>query len=363
ETTSPVPHRDEDGNNLCDDCKVDLSTVVEVTSVTLDSHSATLTAGGATLTLRATVTPAGAATVVWTSSDKSVATVSDSGVVTPLKAGDVVITATAGGKSDTCSIKVNAATSVTPVDMTAEKWEQAFTFGDKVGFEQTYTCGDESGISAAKFDGDNCYILYRDRDFEQEAYIEVTEKKSYVYSRAYEYWTKTEIPGSNVGQSDAREILDTLIEMFPFDKFEKGTANGEYVAKEAYTVTVTSTPDEPQTFNITEAKINFSADGKIVSMEHVAVEEDLEEKMSTSFTYGVTLTMPEVLEGEKVTAEEWAAALAMTDTNYRLGLVTNGSRLDFEYSQNGTDKKFSGSEYFIGDNEPVEIYLANEGGM
>ena len=79
---------------------------VDVTSVTLDKTTLELTIGG-TATLNATVLPSDATdkTVVWTSSNPSVATVSD-GLVTAVGAGTATITATAGGKSATCTVAV-----------------------------------------------------------------------------------------------------------------------------------------------------------------------------------------------------------------------------------------------------------------
>ena len=87
-----------------------------VTSVTLNKTSATLKAGE-TVTLTATVKPDDATdkTVTWSTSDASVATVSD-GVVTAVKVGAAIITAKSGDKSATCSITV-AATPVTSVTL------------------------------------------------------------------------------------------------------------------------------------------------------------------------------------------------------------------------------------------------------
>ncbi len=62
---------------------------------------------GQTATLNTTVEPAGA-TIVWTSSDNTVATVAN-GVVTGVNAGTATITATVGNKSDTCEVTVTAA--------------------------------------------------------------------------------------------------------------------------------------------------------------------------------------------------------------------------------------------------------------
>lgn len=81
--------------------------VVEVESVTLNMDKALIYAGE-TVTLTATVNPSNAdeKTVTWASSDESVATVKD-GVVTGVAYGKAVITATASGKSATCSITVD----------------------------------------------------------------------------------------------------------------------------------------------------------------------------------------------------------------------------------------------------------------
>lgn len=78
-----------------------------VTSVSLNATSITLTAGG-TRTLTATVYPSTASgyTVTWRSSNSNVASVSSSGLVTAKSDGTATITATAGGKSATCTVTV-----------------------------------------------------------------------------------------------------------------------------------------------------------------------------------------------------------------------------------------------------------------
>ena len=87
---------------------------VDVTGVSLNKTSAEVSVGAKT-TLTATVSPNNATinTVKWTSSDTSIATVSD-GVVTGVKEGTATITATTvdGGFKATCQVTVTAAVTV-----------------------------------------------------------------------------------------------------------------------------------------------------------------------------------------------------------------------------------------------------------
>ncbi len=84
---------------------------VAVTGITLNKTELTLTAGGKE-TLTATVKPDNATdkTVKWTSDKTDIATVSTNGEVTAVAKGSTTITATAGGKSATCTVTVNPVT-------------------------------------------------------------------------------------------------------------------------------------------------------------------------------------------------------------------------------------------------------------
>lgn len=81
----------------------------KVKSVTVSPSSASIPVGS-TRALTATVSPGNAgATVTWSSTNQSVATVSTSGVVTGVAAGSATIRATAGSVTGTSSITVTAA--------------------------------------------------------------------------------------------------------------------------------------------------------------------------------------------------------------------------------------------------------------
>ena len=113
-------------------CRVTVVTPVE--GVSLDRSSLTLEVGQSSV-LVATVEPDDATdkSVSWTSSDILVVTVDGAGKVTALKKGSATITASAGGKSATCSVTVrNVAFAISPT-------EARFT-GAGGSFEVKVTC-------------------------------------------------------------------------------------------------------------------------------------------------------------------------------------------------------------------------------
>ena len=120
---------------------------VPVESVTLN-HTELSMVTGETVTLVASVSPITATdkTVVWESNDPEVATVED-GVVTAVAAGNATITATAGGKSATCSVVVSDAAISTIAEVKAmEKGETAITVGKVVAIDgNSAYISDETG--------------------------------------------------------------------------------------------------------------------------------------------------------------------------------------------------------------------------
>ena len=92
--------------------KVEEGEAVEATAIELDQAALTLTPFK-TATLVATLTPEGATTAVeWTSSDETVATVSN-GKVTAVAVGEAIITAAAGELTATCVVTVEAGELIT----------------------------------------------------------------------------------------------------------------------------------------------------------------------------------------------------------------------------------------------------------
>ena len=110
------------------------TTTVDVTGINLDKTEASMTVGGDALTLTATVAPANATnkTVTWTTSDPTVATVTN-GVVTAVAAGTATITATAtNGTADT-SDDFSATCEVTVAAPAASGPEVAWNKAEKTG--------------------------------------------------------------------------------------------------------------------------------------------------------------------------------------------------------------------------------------
>ena len=100
------------GFTSCKDDEDEITdTTVTVTGVSLNQSTLSLAVGSES-TLTATVSPANAtnATVTWTTSDATIATIAN-GKITALAAGTVTITAKAGDKTVTCTVTISANTN------------------------------------------------------------------------------------------------------------------------------------------------------------------------------------------------------------------------------------------------------------
>ena len=115
---------------------------VPVVEVSVSPTSVTLTEGETT-PLRASVLPSDATdyTLSWSSSDTGIASISQDGVVTAVKAGSATVTASAGGKSGTCVVTVAA--KVIPVEKIAvDPTELSLEEGETADLKATVTPSD-----------------------------------------------------------------------------------------------------------------------------------------------------------------------------------------------------------------------------
>lgn len=101
-----VAYIDEDGQDYYNDL---YDALYAVTAISLNAQSIMLTSIGSTQQLTATTTPPGGA-VTWASSDTSIATVSNTGLVTSVGYGSCTITASSGSVSATCAVAVSQVT-------------------------------------------------------------------------------------------------------------------------------------------------------------------------------------------------------------------------------------------------------------
>lgn len=197
-------------------------TTVEVTDVALDKSTLTLKVGDAPVQLTATVSPDDASdpTVTWTSDNEAVATVAD-GVVTAVSAGEATITATAGEKSASCVVTVEAPAVET----------DSFVFsydGSPIDLTVTDASWTDSGLAAQKNAAlDITGVTYQKTTFKElkDLYSGITLKDLAVnnvpdgvnaddiairiYIQAGSGWSWNAFDGTSVNFSDITAISDS----------------------------------------------------------------------------------------------------------------------------------------------------------
>ena len=134
----------------------DVTVVVPVESVSLNLNSTTIDRGQ-TITLETTVLPADATdkTVTWISSNSNIATVDNTGKVTGVQEGSVVITARVGTKEATCTVTVIVTVTSVSLDCESKTLEigQSFTLKASVlpedATDKSITWGSSSSTVAS----------------------------------------------------------------------------------------------------------------------------------------------------------------------------------------------------------------------
>ena len=171
---------------------------VAVESVTLNKTQLTLDVGGEE-TLTATVAPDNATdkTVTWSSDNAAVATV-ENGKVTAVSAGSATITATAGDKSATCTVTVNAPVTV-DYTVTAEEWEAALSKDAFTNFTATVKLGDIVTYIKVDPENDIYYVKGYDGNGYTETYYTKEGDKYYAYDKSAtdETFSRRQITQSN----------------------------------------------------------------------------------------------------------------------------------------------------------------------
>lgn len=168
---------------------------VRISKVTLKADKKTVVAG-TKVNLKATVTPVTAdnTKLTWTSSNKSVATVSSKGVVTTKKAGNVTITAKAkdgSGKKATVKIKVTAPSKTKITSVKNSKAKTAVIKWNKVsnakGYEVSMSTSKSKGYKVIKTINNNKTVTLTKTGlkkgktyyFKVRSFVKVGSKKVY----------------------------------------------------------------------------------------------------------------------------------------------------------------------------------------
>lgn len=202
-------------------------TNVPAKKVKLNATKVTL-AVGAKKTLKATITPKKAKQKVqWTTSKKSVATVSSKGVVKGKKTGTATITATAAdgsGKKATCKVTVGSSiksisvptTRIVTVTLSGKKTLKAADFKVQNKTEQSRKYTTTEGIEQVRTtDGGKTYDIVLDNEsgISEDSYVKVTAGKD----------SKEEFISNISGYGYA--VTDTITRV---SKFTQGDSYSEY---------------------------------------------------------------------------------------------------------------------------------------
>ena len=220
---------------------------VAVTGVNVTPETATVKARE-TVQLKATVTPSDATvkTVTWTSSNTAVATVDENGKVKGVAEGEAVITASAGGFSDTCTVTVTAGDPiigyVIMIDGFALSTDRSPNQAQGGSSSYTYTGLAGVAYSAEEDPAENIRWI-----------LEETDGGYYIRSLEGRYLNGAYTSGSNSGQGNLK--LDDTRDVWVLDgTLEDWMIDGSMIRS---TNATASTPDRPKYLGYEEAPANL----------------------------------------------------------------------------------------------------------
>ena len=190
---------------------------------------------GSTKELKVTFNPSGADEVVtWKSSDESVATVDENGVVTAVKNGKATITATAGEFSDTCEVTVRTSIKNIPSN------------GDYRGnVTGIYVSGVE--VDGYKWE-DKTLTVYVDKTTNATATVVFDWSYSYYRNQVSTY--EVEVKNGEGYLDEFREYGDWVVKFAPTVPTTVLTVESEATIVKGYEKTLTATRNEDTTDNM-----------------------------------------------------------------------------------------------------------------
>lgn len=191
-------------------CKVTVKNAVTVTAAPkLNKTSISLKVSN-TFTLKATVNGKTASKVTWSTSNKSIATVTTNGIVTGKKAGSTTIKAKVNGKAVACKVTVTKTTSATETTAKANMTTYKQFMNDVVKYTNQYRA--KNGRKAVTMDNTLAFVAsYRSAEMAQKDILSHTRPNgSKFYDLAKKYGVSYTFIGENIGayQMSAKEVVD-----------------------------------------------------------------------------------------------------------------------------------------------------------
>lgn len=292
-------------------------TPIAVTGVSLSSNSETIKVGK-TVTLVPTISPSNATNknVTWSSSDTSIATVSD-GTVTGVSAGTATITVTtvSESKTATCTVVVQEASA---------GGEETFSIS-YTDLPTTYQTGSTvyTADSGIKFQAYNCANYSKKMQFKASSgYLQNTEELELQSVTINDRESNTlTVYGSNTAGSFSTEITGTndVYDLTGYSYFKVArTASGAAYCSSITVVTGTPTPTDPTSILVSPTSAEIAPSGtKQLSVSYVPsnANQNKEVTWTSSNTNVATVSSDGLVSVKSTATAGQSATITATLTN------------------------------------------------